>query len=183
MIEVVSLVQSYKFYKQEIDPEGIPGLDYKQGMKPYRHITSGLMKFILQKIFEGYDVKLGGKLGIIGVRGRKIEPIIVTKPDGTTEIRGIAPDWGATKKLQARDAIAKEKKTKIYCFNEHSNGIKYKLFWNKFDSYITNKVYYSLTFSRDTRREIPKLVSQGVEWLIVDKKEEHVRPSKFKSKN
>lgn len=183
MIEHVSTAQSYKFYREEMDPNGIPGLDYKKGMKPYYKIISGLLKLILQKVFDGYDVKLGGKLGIIGIRGRKVEPIIVDKPDGTREIRGIAPNWGETKKLQAKDPKAKENKTKIYCFNEHSNGIKYKFYWNKIDSFITNKSYYSLTFARGARRAIPKLVAQGKEWLIVDKKEKYVRVNKFKGKD
>lgn len=179
MIEQVNITKSYKYYRQQ-DPSGVPGLDYKKGMPVYIKIVSGLMKFIMQKVFEGNDVVLGAKLGKISIRGEKVVPIIVeNKETGEKEIRGVAPNWGETKKLQARDEEAKRKRTIVYCFNEHSNGIKYEFVWDRVNVLIKNKNYYQLTFSYDNRRELTRLIYEGKEYQLRPKKEEYVRPSSY----
>lgn len=166
MIDQVDIEASYKFYRARTEEADWVLGDYKVGMKPYKKIVGGFMKFLMKKVLEGNDVILGGKLGKIGVRGEKIAPIITE----SGEIRGIAPNWGETKKLQAKDEEARKNRTKVYCFNEHSNGIKYKFFWSKVNVIITNKNYYNLTFSRGNRRELSRLIQNGKEYLIKDKK-------------
>lgn len=172
MVDLVGIGDSYKYYRQNNPPENwIPNVDYKKGMPIYNKVVNGLIKHMMSKVFQGYDVKLGAKLGIIGIRGEKIEPIIVQDQDGNATIRGVAPDWGATKKLQAADPVAKANRTKVYCFNEHNNGIKYKFFWNRDLVLVKNKRYYSLTFSRRNRRELARLIKQeNREYLIKEKK-------------
>lgn len=175
MIDLVVTADSYKYYRQNNPSElYIPILDYKQGFPVYRKITSGLMDFMMDKVLEGFDVRLGAKLGVIGIRGKKIEPIIVKDKDGNDVIRGIAPDWGATHKLQASNPEAKEKRTRVFCFNEHSNGIKYQFFWAKEQVKIHNKQFYSFTFMKTNKRKLTKAIKeQGKEYLIKDKKFEY----------
>lgn len=158
----VNIRQSYTFYKKKYK-ENI-GADYKEGLPIYIDIVNGLMKFIMKKVFDGYDVRLGAKLGVIGIRGRKVIPTI----DENGDIKGIAPNWGETKKLHAKDPEAKAKGIKVYCFNEHTNGIRYKFFWAKRGVIIVNKTYYGLTFSRWNRRELNRLVTEeNKEYLVI----------------
>lgn len=164
-MEQVNIEASYKFYRATVEEEHWITKDYKAGMKPYRNIVTGLMKFIMQKVFDGYDVKLGARLGVIGVRGRKVEPLI----NENGEIKGVAPNWGETKKLQARDPIAKEKRTIVYCFNEHSNFIKYKFFWANNRSIMTNITYYSLTFAHPNKSKLHNyIVNENREYQITE---------------
>lgn len=167
MINRENIIDSYKFYRREnpkIDPSVVTTQDDE---RVFLGIIYGFIDHMMEKVFDGWDVKLGAKLGIMGVRGMKIEPIINERG----EIKGVAPDWGATKKLQASDPIAKEKRTIVYCFNEHSNGIKYQFFWGKRGSIVTHKTFYSLTFSRHNRRTLASgIKTKNKEYLIVPTK-------------
>lgn len=162
MIKTVCIRDSYTFYKKFYN-ESIPDCDYRAGLPVYIEIVNGLMQYIMKKVFDGFDVRLGAKLGILMIRGQKIKPVI----DKDGEIKGIAPNWGETKKLQAIDPIAKENKTIVYCFNEHSNGIKYRLLWNQEGVIIENKTLYGMSFSRWNRRELSRLITkENKEYLM-----------------
>ena len=95
--------------------------------KRYIEICKAFFKFLMQKVLDGESVTLPGRLGKIEITGKKVKPII--GKDG--QIKGLAPDWVNTKKLWDSNPEAKEKKTIVYHFNEHSNGIRYKFRWNK----------------------------------------------------
>lgn len=165
MIRTVNIRSSYTFYRKHYG-EGIPGVDYRDGLPIYIDIVNGFMKFMMKKIFEGYDVRLAAKLGVVGIRGKKVKPFI----DENGDVKGVAPNWGETKKLQARDEKAKKDRTIVYCFNEHSNGIKYNFYWSSIDVIIINKTYYGFTFSRWNRRELSRLVQEeGKEYIVNDK--------------
>lgn len=162
MLKTVCIKDSYTFYKK-LNREGIPNRDYREGKPVYLDIVNGLMKFLMKKVLDGFDVRLGAKLGIISIVGKKIKPII--NKEG--EVKGIAPNWGETKKLQAKDPIAKENKTIVYCFNEHSNGIKYNFCWGKTDVVVENKTLYNISFSRWNRRELARrVIKENKEYLI-----------------
>lgn len=132
--------------------------------KIYNSIVQGYLKFIVKKIFEGHDIRLGAKLGIVGIRGKKIKPTV----DKNGKIRGIAPSWGKTFKLWNSDPVAKEKRQMIYCFNEHSDGIKYRIVWYKKSVIVKNKIYYGLTFTDDNRKMLWKLANEGKEYLVIE---------------
>lgn len=157
MIPTRNLRDSYKYYKTE-DQNPVT-------IKLYLEIVLGFIKFIMKRIFEGCDVKLGpgDSLGTIGVRGKKFNP--VTKESG--EIRGIAPSWPQTKKLWDSNPEAKEKRELVYCFNEHSNGITYRFVWYKRDMRIHNKTYYRIAFSRANKRALSNFVKEGREYLTI----------------
>lgn len=162
---IIVVKDSYTYYRKS-SGEGIPDCDYRNGIPVYLEIISGLMKFIMHKVFSGFDVRLGAKLGTLYVRGSKTVPFI----DEEGNIKGVAPNWGETKKLQARDPIAKENRTIVYCFNEHSNGIGYRLHWNKEGVIIKNKSLYGFSFSRWNRRELNRLiVEENREYLVIKK--------------
>jgi len=147
---------SYKLYKEKSkDP-----LDIKE----YLDIVHGLNKFIIKKVLEGHTVKLPEGLGELSIIGKEVKP----KIDKDGNITGLAPDWKETIKLWNENPEAKELKTKVYHFNEHSNNIRYKYIWSKKRVLISNKTVYSLRLTRENKRMLSSLVKEGKEYFIKD---------------
>jgi hypothetical protein len=154
MVDKVNLRDSYKYYKNNYEA--------KVDVKTYVLIVNGLMQFIIKKLFSAFDIILPYRLGMLCIRGKKIEPIVTEEGD----IRGIAPDWGKTRKLWREDPIAEANKTRIFCFNEHSNGIKYRILWLKRNAIFKNKTIYGLAVAKDNRRTFAKGVKDGAEYIV-----------------
>ncbi len=163
MIKTTNLKDSYTFYRNHYKT-GIPNCDYRTGLPIYMLIVGGLMKFMFKKVFAGFDIRLGAGLGVLGIRGKKIEIFI----DKDGNVKGVAPNWGETKKLQARDPIAKENRTIVYCTNEHSNGIRYSFFWSKEGVIIENKSLYHMSISKGNRTELTRLIFEEQREYIVN---------------
>lgn len=176
MIVKTNLRDSYKFYRKD-NPNAVD-------IKTYLQIVALFMQFIMQKVFDGLDVRLPSKLGIIGIRGKKSRAFINDKG----EIKGVAPNWGKTKELWKAEAsnrgisfeeyvstVPKSERQLVYCFNEHSDGIIYRLVWYKKNVIIKNKSFYGLTFSRKNRRTSSALFKSGKEYLVSNKNKYNVR--------
>lgn len=148
----VTLRDSYKLY-QSISEGPVK-------LKMYLQITLGFLKFIMDKVSDGKDVKLPCELGILGVRGKKQKPRL--NDDG--EIVGLAPDWVGTKKLWDENPEAKTKRQLLYHFNEHSGGTRYKVVWFKKGFKFKNKSIYSIKLSRGNKRIISNLIKGGKEY-------------------
>lgn len=164
MIEQKNLRDSFAFYKNSVET---PVLD----IRIYMSIVLGFIQFIMRRVFEGNDVRLSvnQSLGTIAVRGTKITPRI--NEEG--RITKLAPDWGATKKLWACNPEAKEKKEVLYCFNEHTNGIRYRIVWYLQGIKVPNKSLYSLIFSKGVngnKRLLSKHIKQGKEYALITNK-------------
>lgn len=149
----INIRESYRYYKKNVDSP--------VEVKVYVYIILGYIKFLVSKILKAHDVRLPAELGVFGVRGRKIKP----KIDENGNIVGLAPDWGGTKALWARDESAKEKKTILFHFNDHTGGFRYKLIWFKRNVRFKNRSAYSFRLCRPNRRAISRLIKQGQEYL------------------
>jgi len=177
MIERIKIKESYIFYRQDNDRVlteeeqlAIPKIArYNEDRKVYLKIVMGLFKFIMVKVFQGYEVKLGGRLGRVAVRGRATNPKIFDY-NGKNVISGIPVDWGETNKLWATNPEAKENKVRIFHFNDHSNGIRYRIYWSLRNMIFPNKSYYSLCFTRRNERHLAKLVKEGKEFDVLPPK-------------
>lgn len=147
------------------------------GISIYNEIVYGYLKFILKKIFEGNDVRLGARLGIIGIRGKKIIPVL--NKEG--KIKGVAPSWGKTKLKWIEEAksmgltfeeylkvVPKENRKLVYCFNEHTEYIRYRIVWYKKNVVVKNKIFYGLTFNRVNRRTLWNLINEGKEYFVIE---------------
>lgn len=134
-------------------------------LSEYCNICNDFSKFIVKKVFEGYEVKLPANLGLIGIHGKKIKPTIDKE---TGEIKGCAVDWKETYKLRNSNPIAKQKKEKIYFLNEHTRSVRYKFHWFKKNVFATYKILYNLRFSRHNKRHLAQLINNGKEYLIKD---------------
>ena len=148
-----NLRDSYKTYKNNSsNPVDI---------KIYISIVNGFMKFLVKKLFNIGEIKLPERLGLLQIIGKKVK---VSYEDG--KIKGLAPNWAATKKLWERDLQAKEEKRLVYHFNEETNGVRYKFFWSKYRVLAANKTLYDLRMTRTNKRHLSEVVQAGKEYII-----------------
>jgi hypothetical protein len=152
----VNIRDSYKKYKElSDDPVDI---------KTYIKIANGYNKFLLAKVAEGYEVTLPGRMGTLSIVGTKKK--VTYDENGNPNL---AINWPATKRLRDRNPEAAEQKKAVYHTNEHSDGVRYKYLWSKKRIYVENKNLYALRLTRENKRMIPKMVSQGKEYYIKNK--------------
>src|SRR6478609_184780 len=112
MITKLTLINTYDFYVQNrVQP--------KVTKKMYFLIIYEFMQFIITKVYQGFEIKLQRNMGELKILGKKVIPKI---DEETGTIKGLSPNWKATKELWAKNPEAKEKKEIIYFFNEHTNG-------------------------------------------------------------
>jgi hypothetical protein len=151
-MRTVNLRDSYKFYSSnETEPVKV---------KTYIEIVLGFIKFMMNKVFEGKDIKLPCELGVIGIRGKRQKPRL----DEDGNVIGLPPDWVGTKKLWDENPEAKKKGQLLYLFNEHTAGVRYKVVWFKGGFKFKNKSVYSIRFSRFNKRTISGLIKGGKEY-------------------
>lgn len=146
----VSLSDSFKYSK------------LKMSYNEYAEINKGFMKFIMNKVLEGEQIELPVRMGILMVVGRKVTP----KIDENGNIGNLAPDWVKTKKLWDSNPQAKEAKTLVYHMNEHTNGVRYKIIWDKSMSGAMNKILYIFKPSRENKRKTWKSILAGKEFYV-----------------
>lgn len=158
---------SYKLYRERSE-RPVAKQDYKE-------ITARFMQYIVDRVLAGDTVKLPERMGVLSIQGFKPKPRL--NEDG--EIMGVGVNWKATKDLWARSPSDAEAKTRIFHFNEHTNGFAYKIVWNRSKMYLENSAVYEFIPAKYTfKRRIPKAVADGVEFEIGNqisflKKSEH----------
>src|SRR5690606_12329780 len=97
-----NLRDSYKKY--------IETTDEPVNIKTYIKINSMYNKFLKEKALQGHEVTLPSRMGTLSIIGRK--PKISVDEDNN--IKGLAPDWVATKKLWQENPEAKVKKQRVF---------------------------------------------------------------------
>jgi len=149
----LNIRSSYKRYSKEMEKP--------VELKTFIPIANGYMEFLIEKVISGEEVTLPAKLGTLFIQGVKKK--LVFNRDG---IPMLPPNWGETKKLWDRNPDAKATKKVVYCLNEETNGVVYKLHWSKNRVPIENKLYYNFILTRENKRAIHKQIKQGKEYLI-----------------
>lgn len=129
--------------------------------KEFIIIANGYMEFLIQKVLEGEEITMPARLGTLFIQGVKKK--LKFNKDG---IPLLPPNWAATKKLWDNNPDAKATKKIVYCLNEDTNGVVYKLHWSKNRVPIENKLYYSFILTRANKRAIHQQIVQGKEYLI-----------------
>lgn len=168
MIETKNMRQGYYHYYRKFVTNPI------SDVRLYLRVVDGLMKYIMRKVLEGNDVDLGSAntLGSISIRGKKQ---VITIDEVTGEVTGLPIDRLRTKQLWDSDPEAKEKKTKIYHLNEHSNGVRYHFTWWAKNMKVPNRTLYSLTFSDTNKEMLAARIRNGAEYVVIPKKLKKVR--------
>ena len=109
--------------------------------KTYKNVCTAFNKFLmLEVVCRGSDVNIG-RLGSISVRKYKAQPKIGR--DGSLLVGGVPIDWKATKEYWDRNPKAKAEKKLIRTLNEHTNGYRYRFFWDKLCCSVRNNRSYS----------------------------------------
>lgn len=149
----VNIRSSYKTYKETVDTP----VEEKQ----YLEIANGYMEFLIQKVLEGEEVTMPARLGTLFIQG--VKKNLKFNKDG---IPLLPPNWAATKKLWDSNPDAKATKKIVYCLNEETDGVVYKLHWSKNRVPIENKLYYNFILTRANKRAIHQKIKQGKEYII-----------------
>jgi hypothetical protein len=149
----LNIRSSYKRYSKEVETP--------VEINDFISIANGYMEFLMQKVREGEEVTMPARIGTLFIQGTKKN--LKFNKDG---IPLLPPNWGETKKLWDRNPDAKATKKIVYCLNEETNGIVYKVNWSKNRVPIENKIYYNLILTRDNKRAIHNRIKQGKEYLI-----------------
>ena len=144
----------YKVYKKSVKRP----LDKKD----FVLVINEYFQFISKKLVDTGHIVLPERLGKVEIVGRKSK---VTFEEG--KIKGLAPDWKATKELWEEDPEAKKNKQLVYHFNENTGGIRYRYNWYKTRVIANNKYYYNLVMTRNNKKALNKKIMEGKEYLIV----------------
>jgi hypothetical protein len=149
----LNIRSSYKRYSKE--------MENPIELKTFIPIANGYMEFLMAKVISGEEVTLPAKLGTLFIQGVKKK--LTFNKQG---VPLLPPNWGETKKLWERNPDAKATKKIVYCLNEETNGVVYKLHWSKNRVPIENKLYYNFILTRENKRTIHKAIKQGKEYII-----------------
>lgn len=149
----LNIRSSFKRYSKEVETP--------VEVNSFISIANGYMEFLMQKVREGEEVTMPARLGTLFIQGTKKN--LKFNKDG---IPLLPPNWGETKKLWDKNPDAKATKKIVYCLNEETNGVVYKVNWSKNRVPIENKIYYNLILTRDNKRAIHNKIKQGKEYLI-----------------
>ena len=149
----VNIRSSYKTYREAVKTP----VEEKQ----YLEIANGYMEFLIQKVLEGEEVTMPARLGTLFIQG--VKKNLKFNKDG---IPLLPPNWAATKKLWDSNPDAKATKKIVYCLNEETDGVVYKLHWSKNRVPIENKLYYNFILTRANKRAIHQQIIKGKEYLI-----------------
>lgn len=161
--EKYGLPEIYRFYKDKyfLKSEKEAFIDYKTFSCIIKDFNKDLAKLIIE---EGVEFKMPVRLG--SVRIRKYKKKIKLNPDGTIDKRNMSPNWFETKKLWAdmypglsrQDLKQIRNKPIVYFLNEHTDGYKFILYWNKKGSNASNRKVYSIIFTYTNFRHLGKIL-------------------------
>lgn len=149
----LNIRSSYKRYFREVESP--------LELKHFITIANGYMQFLMAKVIAGEEITMPAKLGTLFIQG--VKKRLAFNRDG---VPMLPPNWGETKKLWDKNPEAKATKKIVYCLNEETNGVVYKLHWSKNRVPIENKLYYNFILTRDNKRAIHKNIKQGKEYII-----------------
>ena len=126
-------------------------VDYITFSKVIKDFNLLLTDFI---IYNPEGIKLPLNLGYVRIRKSKVN---LARRDK------LIPDWKATNDLWDSNPSAKEKKTLMFHLNEHRDGYKYKIFWDKSIARIKNKSFYFYIPARAFKRKLAHILKTNSE--------------------
>jgi hypothetical protein len=152
-----TFITSYKYYSKEIEN--------KVNKKIYLSVLNGFAEYLMSAILEGECVHLPSKLGAIEIIGKKLKPRVTDNG-----IEGLTINWQATKKLWKECEACKQREQRVYYFNEHSDGVRYRYMWSRNSILMTNKYLYTYVPNRKSKAKLFKKILEGKEYLLLEGK-------------
>ena len=115
-----------------------------------RDINDAIMYCIINEGMEFYMPHMGG------IRIKKYKPRLKLKEDGDLDTRKIDVDYKASKQLWIDKPETKG--TVIFNFNEHTNGNKYRFWWDKRTAKVKNQQAYYFKATRTHKRKLASAI-------------------------
>jgi hypothetical protein len=162
--EKFGLPEIYRFYKNKFTFRERKDNGFVS-RKVHNSILNNFNKELSDLIIcKGLEFTMPLRLGTLRVR--KYKRAIRLFPDGTIDKRKMNVDWNATKKMWCNEYPGKtmqeikliHPKKVVYFLNEHTDGYRYLLYWNKKGSNAINRKVYSVRFTRDNDRLLAKVL-------------------------
>lgn len=129
-------IDLYKYYKKNVKPikklitNELSIGSYDVSNKLFTQILSDFNESIIKMmIHENFEYKVQYNLG--SIRIKKYKAKYKFKEDGDLDTRTLPVNWKETKDLWEKDQDAKNKKILVFYSNSHTNGYRYKFYWNK----------------------------------------------------
>jgi hypothetical protein len=137
-----------------------------------QHIFSGIQREFNTRwmreliIDKALSLKLPFRLGEI--RMAKEKTWLRIREDGSVDKRRLPVDWGRTKQkwaeiwpdLTYEQIKQKEGKPLVFITNEHSDGYRYSILWDKKFCNVTNSRVYNFVPDRANHRYIAKVIKE-----------------------
>lgn len=124
----------FNSYKEYTDTNKLMDIQYPL----FRQILQDYFVFLRDSIVEdGRIMLLPGRFGDISVRKYKGDP----------------------KRLQFDYKSAKELNTGVWHFNEHTDGYRYRFYWNKVLLLVKNCTKYQMIFTRANKRHLAEILN------------------------
>jgi len=151
---------SYTIYKKYCEDTGNPR---KLSKKQYSGILKEFFKKIIDSmIMQAVEFTFPHRLGNLRIKKTKIKIKLDNK--GNLDKSRLAPDWGACRKLWAKEYPGKslkeikeiKDKPMIYHTNRHTDGYRHKWHWDKTTCLVKNNSAYSLEMCRAVDRKLAK---------------------------
>lgn len=135
----------------------------KLSLERYLKLMNGFAEFLIDCVLNGERVYLPENLGVVEIIGKKLQPKVIDNG-----IEGLTVNWGATHKLWKECESCKEKQQKVYLFNEHSDGIRYRFIWSRISMLLHSKFIYTYVPNRRSKKLLFNKVHSGKEYLILE---------------
>lgn len=126
----------YNSYTDYVDKNGLKEMEFKL----FQSILIDYFEHIRSEIMEnGKIINLPGRFGEISVRKYK----------------------GNVNRLQFDYKSAKELDKPVWYFNDHTDGYRYKFYWNKSKLLVKNCTKYQMVFTRANKRNLAKILKNN----------------------
>lgn len=149
----------FKYYCKETgNPHKLKQTKYFEIFEEYIDYIKYLM------VYNSFKFTMPYRLGVLSIYGYKVK--IKLNPDGSLDKRNLRVDWHSSKKLWAEMYPGKTpeelkqipNKIKLFYTNAHSDGKRYRIFWDRKTAVFKNKRLYCCTPVRQFTRFIAKAI-------------------------
>lgn len=135
----------------------------KLSLGEYLKLMNSFAEFLMECVLEGERVYVPEKLGVVEIIGKKLTPKVTDEG-----IDGLTVNWIETHKLWKTCDKCKEKNQKVYFFNEHSDGIRYRFMWSRVSMLLHTKFLYTYLPNRKSKKLLFNKINEGKEYLILE---------------
>lgn len=161
-LERVSIREMYQFYKKECGVVNSPAwfVDYKSFTGIINDFNKEIARIIIEK---GAEFTMPLRLGSLRIKKYKQKTM---NPDGTIIRNNMVVDWKRTKELwkelypgkSLKELKPIRGKQVVYYLNEHTDGYRYKFYWNRRGSNARNRGIYSIIFTFTNNRHLASVL-------------------------